>query len=339
MSDTRHDAQTPLPSHPVDLEPSGAGALLRQAREQAGLDVAALASMLKVPRARIESLEAGRFDELPDSVFARSLASSICRALRVDAAPVLALLPHANARILDSVAEHKATRIKSTGAGGRGKFSPSARANTHVSRRALALAAVFVLAAAAVILVPQGAFDRLRSALPAWGQASTPQDGRTVEIIKDSGGTRVVEEVSVPPAAEGTARPANAPDAGIVAGAGPATPASIAAPQATTAAGATAADATAVPATPAAADPPPAAGGGLLVISASAPTWIKVSDAKGAVLVQKTLNAGQVESLADAATPLSVVVGRTDTTTVQIRGEAFDLAARARNNVARFEVK
>lgn len=76
-------------------EPSTAGSLLRQAREAAGLHIAALAVSLKVPVRKLEMLEADRLDALPDPVFARALASSACRALKVDPAPVLALLPRA----------------------------------------------------------------------------------------------------------------------------------------------------------------------------------------------------------------------------------------------------
>ena len=70
-----------------------AGTLLRQAREAAGLHVAALAVSLKVPVRKLEALEADRYDDLPDAVFARALASSICRNLKIDPQPVLARLP------------------------------------------------------------------------------------------------------------------------------------------------------------------------------------------------------------------------------------------------------
>jgi cytoskeleton protein RodZ len=39
------------------------------------------------------------------------------------------------------------------------------------------------------------------------------------------------------------------------------------------------------------------------------------------------------------ALPLSVVVGRADVTQVEIKGKPFNLAAIAKDNVARFEVK
>src|SRR6187402_2552453 len=70
-----------------------AGTLLRQAREAAGMHIAALAVSLKVPVKKLEALEADRFDLLPDAVFVRALASSVCRTLKVDPSPILEKLP------------------------------------------------------------------------------------------------------------------------------------------------------------------------------------------------------------------------------------------------------
>jgi cytoskeleton protein RodZ len=70
-----------------------AGELLRQARERAGLNIATLAATLKVSVQRLEALEAGRHEALPDATFTRALALSVCRVLKIDPAPVLAALP------------------------------------------------------------------------------------------------------------------------------------------------------------------------------------------------------------------------------------------------------
>jgi cytoskeleton protein RodZ len=70
-----------------------AGHLLRTAREATGLHVAALAVSLKVPVKKLEALEAGRLDLLPDVTFARALAASVCRTLKIDPGTVLAYLP------------------------------------------------------------------------------------------------------------------------------------------------------------------------------------------------------------------------------------------------------
>lgn len=70
-----------------------AGGLLREARQASGMHIAALAVALKVPVSKLEALEADNYGALPDTVFVRALASSMCRTLKLDPAPILALLP------------------------------------------------------------------------------------------------------------------------------------------------------------------------------------------------------------------------------------------------------
>lgn len=94
------DAQASGPGASTQV-PAGAqaGALLREAREAQGLQAGALAVALKVPVRQIEALEADRMDLLPDMVFARGLAASICRQLKIDPQPVLARLPQGTPRL------------------------------------------------------------------------------------------------------------------------------------------------------------------------------------------------------------------------------------------------
>jgi len=69
------------------------GAQLRAAREAAGLHIGALAVSLKVPVKKLEALEADDLEQLPDAVFARALAATVCRTLRIDPEPILKQLP------------------------------------------------------------------------------------------------------------------------------------------------------------------------------------------------------------------------------------------------------
>ena len=70
-----------------------AGVLLRQYREAHGLQLDTLAQALRVAPAKLAALEADRLSDLPDAMFARALTLAVCRQLKMDAAPVLALLP------------------------------------------------------------------------------------------------------------------------------------------------------------------------------------------------------------------------------------------------------
>jgi cytoskeleton protein RodZ len=86
---------------------STAGGLLKAARQAAGMHLAVLSVNLKVPVRQLEALEADQypFDQSP--VFARSLAASVCRQLRVDPAPILALMPMSANYLASSAGERQ----------------------------------------------------------------------------------------------------------------------------------------------------------------------------------------------------------------------------------------
>ena len=72
---------------------STAGGLLKAARQSVGMHLAVLSVNLKVPVRQLEALEADQYPVDQSPVFARGLAARICRPLRVDPAPILALMP------------------------------------------------------------------------------------------------------------------------------------------------------------------------------------------------------------------------------------------------------
>jgi cytoskeleton protein RodZ len=75
----------------------------------------------------------------------------------------------------------------------------------------------------------------------------------------------------------------------------------------------------------------------VLVFKARGSTWVEVTDAKGTVLLRRTLAASEAaEVLGDL--PLAVVVGRADHTDVLVRGAPFSLEMHSQDNVARFKV-
>ena len=74
------------------------------------------------------------------------------------------------------------------------------------------------------------------------------------------------------------------------------------------------------------------------LFNATGESWVKVTDAKGAVVLNRTLKAGEAAEVSGVL-PLFAIVGRVDVTQVQVRGQSFDLSAVSKNNVARFEVK
>ena len=75
----------------------------------------------------------------------------------------------------------------------------------------------------------------------------------------------------------------------------------------------------------------------MVEFKASAQSWVKVKDASGKVVLEKTLTKDQSVT-AEGKLPLSVIVGNAKGTQVLVRGQPFDIST-TRDNVARFEVK
>ncbi len=318
-----------------------AGDLLRDAREAAGLHIAALAASLKVPVKKLEALEQDRFDLLPDAVFVRALASSVCRTLKIDPTQVLERMPQ-------SAAPRLAQRSASINA----PFSSPAdgsRASPwkHASRPAVLAVLALLLGALVLIFLPGVAEEPVtvkRDAEDGLAVAATekPQSlPATMVMAGASLASGAAPEVSAAinvasaSAAEG---PVPAAPPGEVAVA-PVTPQVAMQSTLPVAPVATAVATSTSPGAPLAASAPvTAVPGGIVTFRAKQESWVEVTDAKGAVVLRRTLAPGEVAG-ASGALPLAAVVGRADATQVQVRGRTFDLTAVARDNVARFEVK
>ena len=96
------DSPSPINLNTPDVSGRAPGELLRAAREAQGLSLDHLAATLKVTPAKLAALEDGRLDQLPDAAFARALAQTMCRVLKIDAAAVLAEI----AGLVESIERH-----------------------------------------------------------------------------------------------------------------------------------------------------------------------------------------------------------------------------------------
>lgn len=67
----------------------GPGTILRRAREEKGLDIAAVAAMLHLSEFKIKAIEADDFDSLPEPVFVRGYLKNYARIVDEKAEPVL----------------------------------------------------------------------------------------------------------------------------------------------------------------------------------------------------------------------------------------------------------
>lgn len=263
-----------------------AGALLRAAREASGLHVAALAVAMKVPVKKLEALEADRLDLLPDAVFVRALASSVCRALKMDAAPVLAKLPQSTAPRLDS--ENRGINEPFHVPG----ESRSSLLSGLLVKPAVLVVLVLLVGIAVLTWLPETLLvGKAENAVQMPTNAAVPADIPKMEPA-----------LPVAPTAPPVQPVVEKPHADMAASSPMLEPTDI------------------------------------LALKARGTSWVEVTDAKGALLLRKTLVSGD-KLVTSGVPPLSVVIGRADAIEVEVRGTAFPLDAVAKDNVARFEVK
>lgn len=300
-----HEGQ-PLNSEVSPTQDSvAAGLMLRQARESAGVHIAALAVALKVPVHKLEALEAGYFEVFPDVVFVRALASSMCRTLKVDPAPVLALLPRNEPPALSA---HRG--INASFKPGSGQLASSSSGSG--SRTAIFAVIVLLVGAAAVLLWPHRP-DGVA------GNETVAVTGTALEAE----GTKGADPAS--PAQPVTALSAPAPSASV--------PSSMASPSGVSPAATAAVAAPWAPASAPAGSPDAA-----LVIRTRGESWVQVRSAAGATVLQRVLAAGESVTV-PGTPPWSVVIGKADVTEVVVHGKPLELKGVSRENVARFEVK
>ncbi len=292
------------------VEPVSRPIRLKEAREAAGLHIAALAAALKVPVKKLEALEDGRYSELPDLTFARALASSACRQLRVDPAPILQQIPPgAQSRLGDH-----GHSLNAPFNAGRDEepFNPL----SWLSRPALLAAIALLLGALVIVFLPRA------EGPPVMANVAEPAVAEPVAAVEPV------------PAQEPAGAPVQAADGPVDTSAVPAAaaPISVVAAPADAAIGAVgSAESPAI--APVASTPDR-----LLSITATGESWVEVVNGTGNVVAKRLMQAGDVIDFS-AAPPYTVVLGKADAAQVSVRGKPFDTAPFARSNVARFEVK
>ena len=313
------DVTTPA----AGAQPTGsAGRLLQAGRERRGLELDALAQLLKVPVRKLQALEADRFEELPGAAFTRSLAQSYARQVGVDVQEVLALLPQAIVppQRLEHVSRGLQTPYREGsgahfgGSGGRGGFE-GFRPVHGVALALLALALLLWLLPPLSTLLPSlGLSSRSEPAAEvAAGSEAAASSTVVVETVHGTPGEQVVSPVQpVPPAASAApVTPAPVTPAPVAASAAPSAPAPV----------------------PAAATPV-----GTVVLKTRAASWIEVRDAGNAVLLSRTLQPGETVGL-DGAMPMRVRVGVASALELSLRGEPVDLKPYTRDTSATVVLK
>jgi len=276
-----------------------AGRLLREARERQGLHIAALAASIKVTQKKLELLEADRFDALPDATFARALALTVCRALKIDSDAVLRLLPPAGGYRLEQVGEGLNAPFRE-------------RPGVLVQREGVGFAfgwvfwvTTFILVAAAVVyFLPPAWLDRLgwRGLVAAPGGASSavaPHVNPTA--MRPSATPAPPQPAATPLPSSPSASAVGADDQGGAGNEGTAGPE------------------------------------GAVQVRTSAPSWIEVTDARGRALLARLVQPGEALGL-DGEAPFHVRIGNAAGTQLSFRGQPVELVV-TRDNVASVELK
>lgn len=295
-----------------------AGQLLKAARLHAGMHLAVLSVNLKIPVRQLEALEADEYPLSLSPVFVRGLASSVCRQLRTDPTPILALLPHGDTYLEPHGAVRQAY-VRPTDLGRIRVASP------HVPARAWWAAASMLAMIAALIWLPSptqwawlgGLSAHLTSSGSGVKTVTSEPDTQVSTVPTEAaplGAVTVVPTVSVVPASTPTVTTAVE------------MPVSIQNPPSL------------VPSAPVPHSTAASAATPQLQFSAADTCWIEVRDVKNRVLWSGVLKAGEKNQVS-ASEIVNVVVGRADVIQVTFKGQVIDLKPHTKVNVARFEVK
>jgi len=296
-----------------------AGALLRAAREKQGLHISALAAAIKVSPRKLDALENDRWDELPDATFTRALAQTVCRSLKIDAAPVLERLPTVERPALDSVVGNLNMPFKD-GAGGTGLGSL-----TRAIRPMVWAGLLLLVAAAVVYVLPDSVWPTTDpTAAGVTGAAKAPS---TAVVAAPA----VTGSLVAPIPASTTLSSSAAGPASSLAVAQPARPPAPA-PVSPLVVRPGVAPAVAVAAAPLPGQTP------ALQLRALQASWVEARDARGRVLLSRVMSSGESLPL-DGQMPIRLTVGNAIGTQVTLRGKPVDLGPQTRDNVARIELQ
>lgn len=168
--------QAPSPVNPGQaLSPTPiatAGGLLQQARERSGIPLEMLSVALKVSVRQLKALEADDHAQFPGPAFVRALTGSVCRQLKVEADPILALLPPATTHL-----QPLPSSLQSVGSDWR---SRSSLRPLGVNRKFLLWAGVLMVLIALVLWLPQWPFVYLdRNPVPTSTGVTAPESTAT----------------------------------------------------------------------------------------------------------------------------------------------------------------
>jgi cytoskeleton protein RodZ len=264
--------------------------------------------------------------------FARALAKTVCRYLEIDPAPVMATFPSAQPVDL-SASDHKGVPFKDSKA--RLNLDVAVGVPWKLVFKPQWLAPIGILVAAVVVyfwpaqtpwldewaarlqssaVVPSAPAASAVTALPA---DLAQLNASATEVASSEPTEPVAAQPPLPDASAALSMAAEAAASGA--------PVVASAPQ--PAASSAASPVSVVPIVK-----------GSLQLQASDGSWVEVRDATGAKVFYRQMAMGELVGI-DGKAPLSVKIGNASGVRLSYQGQAIELAAFTRNNVARLELK
>ncbi len=343
-----------------DDRQSSPGAMLRNAREAAGLSIGDVATRLRMGVRQVDALERADYASLPTGTFLRGMVRNYAKMVHVDGDAAI--------RVLESTHTHAAVSLKDANivvpsqniklGGGRAELAnPKVRiAITFLVLALLGAAAWYWwqyvrpnLSSGGRPVVTTISADRV-AALPnvlSAPDGATPSATFTPE--KDAEQASASANASSSAAAIPTLQPENSTPVSMPpVGAAPATPATqrltlplVGAPSSTALVNPEAANSPAKESTNLKADPNAVAipaGSSVLAFTFTGESWVEVVDGRGKVMVSRRFKAGENDEIVGRA-PFSIVVGNAPQVKMAYNGRDFDLTPHTRVAVARVTLK
>lgn len=308
-----------------------AGAQLKAQREALGWPVEQVADQLKLAPRQVIALEEGDMAALPNVAVVRGFVRAYAKVVRLDAAPLVAMIEVHPAPAQDPAAP---VRREISATFSESRFPSMTQRSSNQTPLWIAGAVAVVVAAAfgayklgyvpASLLSPQAGKDAAHAevgpvemTLIKPGQDLTPVQSPSVPLI------------SVPPP------PGNDTQTGAPVAAAASAPAAAAVPPAAVPAPAAATTAAVTPPVAAAA---PAVGANALVLKVEQDSWVEIRRPGSSPLISRMVKAGSTETF-DITGPATLVVGKPGVVQATLRGAKLDLPTVAGGTISRVSIK
>jgi cytoskeleton protein RodZ len=304
-----------------------AGAMLRAAREGAGLSVDAVAQQLKLAPRQVRAIEESDHAQLPGRTFVRGFVRNYARLVRLDIDAVLAALP-------DATAAQETPSLQAPAAD-MGELPAPEGTGLGWTRWAIPAAMIAIVAALAI-------YQFLRPA------AEPRREPPAADVAPASVITQAPAPNPNPAPAEPAGTPltnpvasAQSPGSAAAPGEPPAAPASTLAgemPPSGNAAPAPAVAALPAPATAAPAKPAVPTRSASVMLAFRDYSWTEARDKNGVILMSRMNPGGSTQTITGDA-PLDLVIGNAADVTVTFKGARVDLVPFTKQNVARLTLR